>query len=128
MHKYLNAVRDLSDLIDSMDTQAEAKLVKALENTQVALLTAALLTIKPRKVRVRKSKLVDGLTQEEMDVLRESRNKITVIKKVRERLQREGKDYGLKIAKNIVENYMQTLELPHVPPTILNESYTPEYR
>lgn len=86
------------------------KVANAMKRAKIAVLQAWLISEKPaRKNATPKS--LHGLTREEYNVLVEKKenSKIPVIKMVRERLMKDGKPFGLKEAKDLVENAMMKL-------------------
>jgi hypothetical protein len=109
----------------------DVKVVNAGRKLQLALLTLAMATVKP--VRVRKPRIVDGLTQNEIGLLGYTvgamiNNRIKVIKAVRERGIKEHVSFGLIDAKRVVDAYCDKhfgttytnsniMDNPHTPGT-----------
>jgi ribosomal protein L7/L12 len=82
------------------------QIVKPALKFQLALL--ALGTKQVRSLLSKQVRVKDGLTAAEAEKARDPAGKIQAIKMVRERKSKEGKPFGLKEAKDLVEDWMYT--------------------
>lgn len=98
--KILNDVEAADQLATGYFDQKEV--LKSIRRLQTELLRLAQQQINPKRI-----KLQDGLTPEEAKLARTKDGKLAAIKAVRTRLAGDGLPYGLKEAKDIVENWMQ---------------------
>lgn len=108
-------LKTILDDVKMLDTVSNAysdnpNIQKSFRKVQTELLRLAQRQINPKPVKT--PKLQDGLTKEEAELARGKDGRILAIKAVRQRLMNAGLPYGLKEAKDIVENYLYKNPMP----------------
>jgi ribosomal protein L7/L12 len=108
----LQRILDDVKMLDTVGNSYRDNIVilKSFKKVQTELLRLAQRQINPKPVKqpkpFKEPKLYDGLTKEEAELARGKDGKIPAIKAVRQRLMDAGLPYDLKVAKDIVENYL----------------------
>lgn len=103
-------LQTILDDVKMLDTVSNAysdnpTIFKSFRKVQTELLRLAQRQMNPKPVKP--PKLQDGLTPGEAELARKKDGKIAAIKAVRQRRVDEGQPYDLRVAKDIVENWMQ---------------------
>jgi ribosomal protein L7/L12 len=89
------------------ENQGNDRVILAALKLQLALLALGTKRVKEKMKEHKRYQLIDGLTWAEVEKARDPDGKIPAIKMVRERLMKDGKPFGLKEAKDLVEGWMQ---------------------
>jgi hypothetical protein len=102
----LQRILDDVKMLDTVGNSYRDNIVilKSFKKVQTELLRLAQRQINPKPVK--QPKLYDGLTKEEAELARGKDGRIPAIKAVRQRLMDAGLPYDLKVAKDMVENYL----------------------